>query len=643
MKKTFTLFINALALIVFFQISATSQIVWGANGEGEFDGGLGEWYTQAADTLDIWVHEADATANFRQVAIQSASAANGCAHLDLATLTCAIIDCNDAGPPPYPWHNTILTSPPIDLSMASTPVLRFTQVLDDLNAYANNGGFFVYLSNDGGVSWVDTIALEKVNETNGDVVLTEELSFPITSIAGEANAAIGFASLNADFYAWMIDDVVIANEAISDGVVPEGWFATAPNWRTPASQVDLIPFMADVESRGNVGVDNAVLTATIDGPSGNEFSGTLDYGNLEPTTNYWNVVWDEFYEMSNEEGEYTITYELNSDSEDSDLSNNTVSSNFIVGGDTFNKVIPEAEAGANYLVGLSPGGGNLYNSYANAYYVPAGEGWQARSISCGLEFGSNATIQPATLVAELYLWIDDGDGIAAATNEKFKVASGEYFVDPDNINFFELRNIEIPLNPDGAETLELTNNAQYIAVVHVNPLTPDDFNNDPIGFLGMFVETNRSYSYGPMQFAFENSGTQVRRYGSMWAPDGVDGTPSDNANRTLTSGISTQVTWYIPMEIAVFSDAEDINNNLKVSAYPNPATDMINVDLELENVSSTVSLELMNIEGKVVNKQLEQNVKNGTYSMPLHGVDAGIYLLRVGTEDGSITKRVIVQ
>ncbi len=641
MKRTFTTLLSLSLFVCFAITGANAQVVWGANGEGEFDGGLGDWYTIAADSADVWVWEADATANFRQAMIQSPSAANGCAHIDLAGLTCAIIDCANAGPPPYPQHTAILASPVMDLSSSATPVLKYSQLLDDLNGDAN-GGYFVLLSDDGGATWGDTMRLAIVNETNGDVINTEDISLPIDFLANKANATIGFSVVLADFYAWMIDDVQVVNETISDGVVPEGWFTTAPNWRTPASQVDLVPLMADVESRGNVGVENAILNATIQGPSGLEFEGSLEYGNLEPTTNYWNVVWDEFYTMSDEEGTYTISYELVSDSEDAEPSNNSVSANFVVGGNTFNKVIPESEAGANYLVGLAPGGGNVYNSYANAYYIPNGEGFQATTISTGFEFTSNATIQPATIIAHLYLWIDDGDGIAAATNEKFLVASGEYFMDPDEVNFFELRNIDIELTPDGAETLELAPNSQYIATVHVNPLTPGDF-NDPIRQLGMFVDTNRDFSYGPMQFAFENSGTQVRRYGSMWAPDGVDGTPSDNLNRTLTSGITTQATWYIPLEIAIFSDADDINNNLNVSVYPNPADTDVSIELALESISEKVNITILDIQGKEVIRENRENLQNGVISINVENLSSGVYFANIATDEGTISKRIIIQ
>ncbi len=642
MKRIFTTLLS-LSLLVCFAISgANAQVVWGANGEGEFDGGLGDWYTIAADSADVWTYEADATSNvIRQAMIQSASASNGVAHMDLSGLTCAIIDCANAGPPPYPQHTAILASPVMDLTGSMTPVLKYTQLLDDLNGDAN-GGFFILLSDDAGATWGDTIRLAIVNETNGSVQNTEELSFPIDFLANKPNATIGFSVVLADFYSWMIDDVQVVNETISDGVVPEGWFTTAPNWRTPASQVDLVPLMADVESVGNVGVENAVLNARIDGPSGLEYEGSLEYGNLEPTTNYWNVVWDEFYTMSDEEGMYTISYELVSDSEDADPSNNSVSANFMVGGNTFNKVIPESEAGSNYLVGLAPGGGNVYNSYANAYYIPNGEGYQATTISTGFEFTSNAEIQPATVVAHLYLWIDDGDGIAAATNEKFLVASGEYFIDPDEVNFFELRNIDIELTPDGAETLELAPNSQYIATVHVNPLTPEDF-TDPIRQLGLFVDSNRDFSYGPMQFAFENSGTQVRRYGSMWAPDGVDGTPSDNLNRTLTSGITTQATWYIPLEIAIYSDADDINNNLNVSVYPNPADDYVSVELDLAEVSDIVNVSIVNLEGKVVTTTDRQNLQNGVIKLDVQNLNAGVYFANISTSEGTISKRIIIQ
>ena len=75
----------------------------------------------------------------------------------------------------------------------------------------------------------------------------------------------------------------------------------------------------------------------------------------------------------------------------------------------------------------------------------------------------------------------------------------------------------------------------------------------------------------------------------------------------------------------------------KVNVFPNPTTDVLNIDLgELQGES----LELYNVLGQMV--VYEENI-NENHQLSLDAFEKGIYLLKIQTDQGLVSKRVIVE
>ena len=88
---------------------------------------------------------------------------------------------------------------------------------------------------------------------------------------------------------------------------------------------------------------------------------------------------------------------------------------------------------------------------------------------------------------------------------------------------------------------------------------------------------------------------------------------------------------------AVFLSAEDFVNLDAISVYPNPSNDnRINIETEV----SLDEIQLINLNGQLIQVINKPKSINNTYS--LDNLPQGFYLLRLSSENQSITKKIIV-
>jgi hypothetical protein len=79
-----------------------------------------------------------------------------------------------------------------------------------------------------------------------------------------------------------------------------------------------------------------------------------------------------------------------------------------------------------------------------------------------------------------------------------------------------------------------------------------------------------------------------------------------------------------------------VNSINNVSVYPNPATK--NITLNFGKFYQEVNIEVVNLRGQIVlNKTLENN---SSTTLELEGA-AGVYFVRIQTEEGSVALKVI--
>jgi hypothetical protein len=83
-------------------------------------------------------------------------------------------------------------------------------------------------------------------------------------------------------------------------------------------------------------------------------------------------------------------------------------------------------------------------------------------------------------------------------------------------------------------------------------------------------------------------------------------------------------------------------DNAKINVFPNPTTDFVTVDLELESISKNVEVKITDVNGRVLSTQNFSNVQNDKFTFDVKSYAAGNYFIRVQTEEGFKTKHFTV-
>lgn len=156
-------------------------------------------------------------------------------------------------------------------------------------------------------------------------------------------------------------------------------------------------------------------------------------------------------------------------------------------------------------------------------------------------------------------------------------------------------------------------NYEYLASVSV------EANSEAVEGITVTIDGNTAdtNAEGMAYFAFQDGVyTATTEWFDGWAPSSTDFT---------VAGADLDV------DIVLSASAvEELALDLNV--YPNPSKGLFNVD-----VSKEVSLEVFDITGRV----LTSKVVNGSEQIQVR--DAGVYFFRFSNENGSVTKKVIVQ
>jgi hypothetical protein len=150
--------------------------------------------------------------------ILSPTAANGFLIFDSDFLDNAGVDgAFGTGTAPAP-HMARLTSPALNLSSVTAPVLRFNQFY---RKFAGAPGYttatFVVISTDGGVTWPDTIQFNTGNvlAQNSATLRNNQQQLFLPSLGGQSNVKIQFLFWG-DYYFWMLDDIVLEQSLSND-------------------------------------------------------------------------------------------------------------------------------------------------------------------------------------------------------------------------------------------------------------------------------------------------------------------------------------------------------------------------------------------------------------------------------------------
>jgi Secretion system C-terminal sorting domain len=665
MRKNFTYLFTGLLFFTFNFLSGQT-LIWpldtNAAKISQFNGGLNGWTTRGGTVDGSGNHFENAKVKWEWSAkgkrpllgstdsSAAFTAGNGIALFDAENNnTVATLDNSDMFGD--------LVSPDIDVDGKNNLTLIYSSYF-----YNQNSNTLVTWSEDGGVTWKDTLDVVQYIKT-GVTIATgvtvgssehpigtfrrsytdDEVKIKLVGSKGTKKFKIKFI-FEGFRYFWYVDDVELYSFN-NDMQVNRNFFAIAPNYETPKNQVEPIPFLTDISNQGNVLQPNVRLAMTVRNLTASTFAllDTLNYGNVKPDTTIENKLMNKTFTPSSATNAfYRGSYRILSDSTDQYRFNDTASTIFRTGDSTFRK-----EFGA--VVGSTPadflfGSGNHSWKVGNYFYVVKGKSSTATKITT--QIGNAADLVGKSMFAYLIRWkqpaIDSG---YAREKDLTIIASGEAKVPVGATNFSFL---DIPLvneNPSlPGKIVYLEDSTAYLAVVEFVATTPPTATDGEL-----FMSFDNRFDYGAMEYATALLGPGKYRKTSVFGGfpsysrrfSGVSRTiqPNDfNFNLFGTTTVPVVRLTVLPFRVSTNEVLSDAN---KMEIYPNPTQNFVTLDFDLEK-STDVLVRIVNINGQtVLDKQFGITKKERTELNVSH-LPSGSYMMQILTADGVKTKQFTI-
>jgi len=628
-KITKLLSLLALCLMV---NNISAQVYWGTNpGEGDFDGGLNGWTVNAVAEDGVWDYSPTGIVDGGSLAgqgstINSATAANGAATFNADFYT---FDGGTPGDPPYPQYVSELISPDIDLSAVAPGTglaVEFNQMVLFFQAATDYTFTSFAVSGDGGATWS-----ENIDCNEGLLPSTANSPQPVTNnvvkigipnaanLAGSTNAKIKF-TFAGNFYYWALDDIKIVARDGNDLRVQSNFYAIAPNTRIPASQVEPFGFLADVFNAGGNDAPNAELQMEIVTGGAAVYNESVSYGTMVSDSLYENVSWGSFTPSTI--GSYTGTYTLVSDSVDVNPGDNSISFDFAVTDSTFAK---ETGPTRDILPGETnwdPAESKNW-AYGNHFHIVNGEGFEMTS--AGVVITAQAGMQVAIY---LYEWEDDNaDGICDPT-ERSRVGYNFYSVTNVNtINFLAvIPMLDIITNNGGVPLQDSTDYALMVEYTDAG-----EGNEFALG-------ASETFNYGAAILNSEQIG--VPRYAALL---GISGDLSTEGYSS--GGFGTDIVPVVRMHVNAIQPVSNknvlsVDNILEVT--PNPASEFVNINIDLVENNTNASLRVLDVTGKVIESRVFSSLQKEQLTFDVSNWTPGSYFVYLTTKDGIKSHHFIV-
>ena len=617
----------------------TDNILWSDNG---FSGGLDGWTTVGVACGDgkdpvgaewEWTEFGSSKGAYGSTNILSATACNGAMTFNTDFKDNDGVQGNFGGGICGVNQIGELISPDIDLSALPEETaisLRFNQAVRQFQSR-----FFVSWSNDGGANWHDI-------EVNKDLVINDNPTngFYRLKLGGakpSANFKLKF-TIQGNYYYWIVDDVKLIEPEDFNSLIDKDWLVGAPYATTPISQVTPVKFMTDAHNIGGKSLTGMKLTATVTDEGGNEvytasFAPTSP-GQVEGTVLSGDTIQNHIFGSYTPDaaGVYTIKYDLTSDQEDFDPSNNSYSTTFTVTDDNTGEGDFSRENEVTTALTLVFGDSDPINwIYANVLRGE-NEGSVAKRVKFGVANANDLSAGGASLYC--YVWeCEDSDGDYQITEAERTLVGFNFHdmleSDPDEL-YLDLPILDFDTEEE--KSVEIKKGKWYIVGVayeatSVAPrqvayiLAGGNSNQNTVEFIALAEDPA---SYVPTHFQMKG-----------W---------NFSSTFNLTPNVVTggRGAWEQAPYARLVLDSRSSVKNLKLadntfSVYPTNASENISVKFNFEN-GTDVNTEIYDVNGNRVYSKKMQNQKDQTNIIETGNFVPGAYFVRVTTSNGALSK-----
>jgi|SRR5688572_1143381 len=155
-------------------------------------------------------------------------------------------------------------------------------------------------------------------------------------------------------------------------------------------------------------------------------------------------------------------------------------------------------------------------------------------------------------------------------------------------------------------------------------------------------------TYAPNAVALDSGAAQVAYYGGFGMPTTVVVAGSNhqviyNSNFDGSAGDTAAIHTAIDNFFATM-DVENQTSTIRFKAFPNPATEQLNIELT-SLVQSSVTLDLVDMTGKVVKEISVQKMEPGVHLVQVSTSDLtdGVYFIRLNADGRSTQYKISVQ
>jgi hypothetical protein len=593
------------------------------------------WTYRPTGLIDdgAWIYEG--------AAIASPTVCDGAVGVDADYMDTYGIEGNAGnGPCPAPSQH-ILISPEINTSKWTSPGISATWT-QGLRQYLSEY-FISYRTKDGDEEWSEWVDFQVNTEfvLNSDFFDRDVQRIFLAGAAGHDFLQIRFI-YNANYYMWIIDDFALFETECTNTRVQTNFFAIPPFASIPNDQLSPFFALADIYNAGACDQTNVTLRHTVtDVNSGGViYDETNTYGTVGPDSLAENKLFNELIVLP--EGintTYRGSYVLTQDLTDFDTTDNRIDFTYTVGGDLF-----AHEDGFTRSIAVANGvydpGAPLSYGYGNVF-KPTHPAALAEII-----WGVNNPDDMAGKTVSIYLlaWTDNnGDQIAQNSEREF-IGFAEYtFTGNEGPNAI-LNTVLENFNDPGAPII-LQAGQKYFAMVEyvaTNTADPQFFllASDARNYNATTLASDTAFARG---FIDEPVYMTVLQH----SPDGIisniDFEVREHSATDNRIHFSDDVVPLVRMRVHILNTDHALPADNKVSLYPNPATDVTQVNLEFAKAFSNVTLRLLDNQGRIVyTKTISQSITRHVEPVNVSRLIPGSYLLQVETEDGQRSVPLVV-
>ncbi len=645
--------------------SEEDVVLWGADGEGSFEGGLNGWtavnYLSCAADSDttqefrLWQWTADGTSfggaysGTNNAVVNAPTACSGAVKFDSDFYDNEGIAGNfGAGACAAPQLGALI-SPAIPISSfgdAGAVVVQFYQALRQFQS-----NYYVGWSTDGGMTW-DSTAINTQFEVNSAHIKEVERVILPPDILDADSLQIKF-TMDADYYYWIIDDVQIlqGQASIIDLGVTASDIGNAPYGAVPASQLNagIEPFVftpgAVINNTGFNDSPNARLDAIIGYiPAGSANVTEIVYQDSAIITSVIadsssNIVTLTDYSPDPINiGTHLIQYTISNDSVDVNVEDNFIQTEFAVtdrfysrAGWDFDNERPQITSA--YTIA---GGGDV--EFLTGYTVPNGVGYQIDSVIFYLSarLSAQETLAGVTVEAYLYEWNDTSQDSVLNTDELeiLSLAFQEFSADETAGNAW----LKLPLIDfntfEEAPYIIPADDKNYLLGVRYrgDQIIRFGFDGSVDQTLYIDIETQKG-KFTEMEYPYIG----VREFQDELIPNVDAGFLFLNFRAPLSTAIVVN---------QITSDVEDVlaEEAFDLRMYPNPVSESLVTSLRLEERSAYLNYQVLDVSGRVIYTQRNNNsIQENQAIFNVKQLPVGQYYLRISTDKGHTTKPFVVK